>query len=158
MDATPLLLLGALLVLGSLVPRGAALRGRVAAVLLGLLVACGPRAEAVAADTIAQAADETSTALAETYALRGEALVSSARSRDEALSLLADHRARWRPVWEAIDALAAAHDAWATGLEAGRSSPEAVAALRAAACDVAAAARGVDASPGKLASMCGGAP
>lgn len=120
---------------------------RLAVLLAALLCAgCGPTAiqtQATAANTIARAANASTASLAETYTLRGEALIDGSSSRNEALALLQAHREQWRPVWAAIDALASAHDLWATSLESGIGSAEAAAALMAAWCDLAEAVRAV---------------
>ncbi len=94
------------------------------------------RAQAQVANTIAVATNPVLVQLAETYARQGELLIERAKSRQEAVALLEAHRTRWRPVWAAVDALGAAHNAWATALEQGVSDPASAAAFVAAWCEL----------------------
>jgi hypothetical protein len=136
---------------------GAALAPRVAVLAAALaLTTCGPRANdvaAISADRVAVAANAATTSLAEAYALRGEMLVAAAHTRGEAMALLADHRRRWTKVWEAVDAMAAAHDLLATAIEQGAASPEAAAALLVAYCDLVREAKAVDAQVPAVAGL-----
>lgn len=104
-----------------------------------VLMGCGGaavRAQSQAANAIAVGANAALVTLAETYTLRGEALIDQAHSREEAEALLAEHRARWRPLWKAVDAFGATHNAWATGLETGMTSETTAAALVTAWCEI----------------------
>lgn len=119
------------------------------AILALTLAACGPSAiqvQATAADRIAVVANSAGDTLAEQYAREGEALIESAGSKQEALDLLEAHRAKWRPTWRAWDAVAAAHDAYATALERGRVDAALVEQLREAWCEAVPLVEGVGVS------------
>jgi hypothetical protein len=135
-DALALLVIGGLLVLGATAPRSIARKASALLCLAVALSACGPRAEAVAADTIARAVNAATASLAETYAQQGEQLIAAAKTRATAETLLVDHRERWKPVWLAVDALSVAHDEVATAIEAGRPAHGEVAMMRAAWCEL----------------------
>ncbi len=87
-----------------------------------LLCACGPGAlqlQAAAANGMAVAVNAMVTVLETQYQRDLDAVVDNATSAEEAEVMLRAVRADWLDVWLAIEAYAAAHDAWATALEQG---------------------------------------
>lgn len=92
-----------------------------ALLLLVALSAC-PAAinpQTVAAQTIAAVANAAGVTLAAAMRGEGNAAIASSTTADEARARIDAIETRWAPVWAAYDALALAHDAYATALEAG---------------------------------------
>lgn len=96
-------------------------------VLLALalaLLGCGASAtqvQAAVADGMGRSVDAAVPHLVGAYRAEGNDAIDSAASVPEAEVLLEDVRARWRPIWHALEAFRAAHDGWATALETGGS-------------------------------------
>ncbi len=108
------------------------------ALLVGL--ACSPAArqvQAVAANTLALAANDAGPLLVAAERAEGDRAIDSAPDKASALVALAAVRSKWAPVWDRWAAVRAAQAAWATALET-KATPEDIAkaagALRDAYC------------------------
>lgn len=119
---------------------------------------CAPSArqtQAVTASAIAVVVNTSVDALLVEAESREMAIVRDAQDRDTAEAGLTADRARWAPVWAAVDALAVAHDQWATALETGGTiDPQ---ATEEAFCDLRRVAREFLEIPDPL-GLCGGGP
>ncbi len=107
------------------------------AVLAVMTCGCTPaarQAQAVAADAMARTINAAVPQLVGDYQREGDAVIDAAPTPDEARAAVAQVRVRWAPVWDAIDAFAAAHDAWASAIESGGTPG--LAEIRGAWCDV----------------------
>lgn len=129
---------------------------RIVAVLILSLIGCTPGAlqvQAATADAIGRAVNASAPLLVQAYELDCSAAVDRAPA-GEGRAALADCRARWRPLWASLDALAAAQELWVAQLAAG-SVPDWAALLRAA-CAVprVVAALAPEVSLGVVATVC----
>ena len=97
-----------------------ALKGILLAALLVLCCACGPRAQVVAADTVATIANAAIDPLLSAYEADGNEAIQRAETVEELMLAIPATRDRWKPVWAALRVFAEAHDAWATALEQGQ--------------------------------------
>ncbi len=87
-----------------------------------VLVSCTPsllQAQSLAADRLARAVNDATPILHDQEKQDGFDAVKKASTRDAAEAGLQSVEEKWRPVWNAIDALAAAHDAWAIAIKSG---------------------------------------
>jgi len=100
------------------------------------LTCCAPRLEAQTANAMAIAANAALPMLVDQYKAEGIEAIDAAASKDQALAELAVVRERWRTVWQAWDAVQAAHDAWATSIEQGVGSAKSQEAMRTAYCNL----------------------
>lgn len=97
------------------------------------LLGCTPGAlqiQAATADAIGRATNAAAPLLVQAYEADCLAAVDRAPA-GEGRAALADCRARWRPAWASLDALAAAQEAWVAQLAAG-AAPDWAALLKAA--------------------------
>ena len=90
------------------------------AALLVLCCTCGPRAQVVAAQTVATVANAAIDPLMTAYEAEGDAAIQNAQTVEELMSAIPTVQERWEPLWQALRAFAIAHDAWATALEQGQ--------------------------------------
>lgn len=88
--------------------------GATAAVIPG----CGGAQQARAADAMAKAVNGAKAELLVICEEEGDAAIP-APNRETSDAQLAAVKERWKPVWDAIEAFAVAHDRWATAIEAG---------------------------------------
>jgi len=102
------------------------------ALLLVLCCACGPKAEAITADAVARVANAAIGPLATAYEAEGMAAIRAADTVEDLMAAVPTVKHRWAPLWQALRAFAAVHDAWATALEQGQEGD--VAAVQAAWC------------------------
>lgn len=115
--------------------------------LLVLLAACTPtelQVQAATADAIATATNAALPVLVAAYERQGDDAIESAANVDSAALALDAVRAEWAPVWRAVDAFRAAHDAWATALERGQVDLVTAGKVRDAYCALRALVTGVD--------------
>lgn len=85
---------------------------------LALILACGPRTEAVTADAVADAVNAAQPLIVAAYERQAEAEVAAATSVEEGRARLDRLDREWKPVREAHQALREAHSAWAAEVEA----------------------------------------
>ena len=103
--------------------------------MVALLSGCpSTQAQAVAADAMARALNAATPTLVADYQREGDAAIAGAPTAAEAEQALAGIRARWAPVWDALDTFASAHDSWATAIETGATPG--LAELRGPWCDL----------------------
>ena len=115
-----------------------AFKSIILATLLVLCCTCGPKAQVVAADTVATVANAAIDPLLTAYEADGNAAIQNAQTVEELMLAIPATRERWEPVWAALRVFAIAHDAWATALEQGQEGD--LAAVQAAWCALRAAA------------------
>jgi len=112
----------------------------IVAVLL-VVAGCGPTArqiQAQTADSVAEAANASLPILVQRYRDEGfrelERIKAAGGSADDARDAVDVVKAKWRPVWDAWEALRVAQDAWATALEEGGNTAGALVGLKKAYC------------------------
>jgi murein L,D-transpeptidase YcbB/YkuD len=96
-------------------------------VLLALALGCSPAArqtQSVAATSFAAAGNTALVHLHTAYRDEGLRAIDAAPTRAEGEAALVVVRAKWRPVWQAWEAVRAAQNAWATALESGAKDDE----------------------------------
>lgn len=92
------------------------------AICLAVISGCGASAiqvQAATADAIGRAVNASAPLLVQAYELDCSAAVDHAPA-GEGRAALADCRARWRPAWQALDALAAAQRGWIAAIASGQ--------------------------------------
>jgi hypothetical protein len=90
--------------------------------VLDLIVGCAAQqrqAQKVVASSFAVAANDVGDVLQRAYAQEGLDAIAKAKTRQDAEASLDQIRAKWRPVWAALDKVRAAQNVWATALERG---------------------------------------
>jgi len=106
------------------------------AFLATLLVGCfgHQQVQVHVADSMAEAANAALPILVQTFKLEGREAIAEAKTEQEARQAIQAIEEKWKPVWDAWEALRIAEDAWATALEQGSDERAALAAVRKAYC------------------------
>ena len=86
------------------------------------------------AEAVARGANAGLPVLVQRYKAEGDAVILMATTRGDAEAGIAAVKAKWKPVWEAWEALRAAQDGWATALEKGGSLVAALQGVQVAYC------------------------
>jgi hypothetical protein len=97
--------------------------------------------QAATADSVAEAANSALPILVQRYREEGfrelERLkAEGGANQDDANAALEVVKAKWKPIWDAWEALSIAQDAWATALETGGDTGPALKALKKAYCEL----------------------
>ena len=100
----------------------------------------GLQIQAQTADSVAEAANTALPILIDRYRDDGfrvlERVKADGGNADDARAAIEKVKVKWKPIWDAWEALRVAQDAWATSLESGGDSAAALGALKKACCDL----------------------